>query len=251
MLYDGRDRTEVRNAALAVTAVAWAAWIWTAREMGTPGHAHGAGAASARGAANWLLMLAAMMTPVLIEPIQFVRGQGLARRRDRATLLFVAGYASIWAAGGAVLFSLAAVVPHTLASVVTAAALALGALWQCSPAKQVCLNRCHLRVALPAFGRRADLGALGFGARHAVWCMGSCWAWMLAAMSVPGWHVAAMMAAALVMFCERFEQPATPGWRWRGIGTAMRIVAGQMRMSRSAGRWVRARRCGRPERGTS
>ena len=59
------------------------------------------GAVSAGAAVNWLLMLAAMMAPVLIQPIQFVRGSSLARRRARSTLLFVAGYTAVWMFAGA------------------------------------------------------------------------------------------------------------------------------------------------------
>jgi predicted metal-binding membrane protein len=185
-------------------------------------------------------MLTAMMAPVLIQPIQFVRSQGLARRRGRATLLFVVAYASIWTVGGAVMFSIAARVDSTgLPPVVpAAAALTIAALWQCSPAKQVCLNRCHQRVALAAFGRRADTCMLRFGATHAGWCIGSCGALMLVPLILPGGHIAAMIAVALLIFCERLERPAAPGWHWRGLGTVLRMVASRVRIQKNAGRCV-------------
>jgi predicted metal-binding membrane protein len=177
-------------------------------------------------------MLAAMMAPVLIPPIQFIRGQGLARRRTRTTLLFLAAYASIWMVAGAVMLSIAGIVHSAgLHPVVFAAAvLAFAICWQCSPAKQVCLNRCHVRPALAAFGRRADADVVRFGVTHAGWCVGSCGAWMLVPSILPGGHIAAMVATAVLIFCERLDKPALPAWRWRGFGTAWRVVAAQVRM---------------------
>lgn len=237
MLYDDRDRIAVRNAVVAVAAIGWGLSIGTAGATGTHVHAPGTNAqlAAAGAAVNWPLMLAAMMAPVLIQPIQFIRGQGLARRRTRATLLFLAGYSSIWTIAGAVMVSSAATVhsAELAPGVAAAAALACAVLWQCSPAKQACLNHCHVRPALAAFGRRADTGAIAFGATHAGWCIGSCAAWMFVPLVLPGGHLAAMAAAAVLISCERLDPPAPPAWRWRGLGTAWRVAAGQVRTWRS------------------
>jgi predicted metal-binding membrane protein/endonuclease YncB( thermonuclease family) len=243
VLYDDRDRIGVRNVFVAVTALAWVVSIWTARATGAHVHARGTNAlpAAAGAATNWLLMLTAMMAPVLIQPIQFIRGQGLARRRTRATLLFLAGYSSTWTAAGAVMLSIAAMVHRAgLAPVMPAAvALAFATLVQCSPAKQVCLNQCHARTALTAFGWRADTDVLGFGATYAGWCIGSCGAWMLVPLILAGGHIAAMMAVAVLIFCERLEKPAPPAWHWRGLGTAWRVVVRQVRMRQAYGMPVR------------
>ena len=101
------NRIGVRDATVVVTALAWAAICIS----GAPGpHAHALHAVwvGAGAAVNWILMLVAMMSPVLIQPIQFIRGHGLARRRARATLLFLAGYWSIWTIAGVVMYSVAA-----------------------------------------------------------------------------------------------------------------------------------------------
>jgi predicted metal-binding membrane protein len=189
---------------------------------------------------HWLLMLAAMMAPVLIQPIQFIRSQGFARRRIRATLLFVMGYASIWMIAGMVMFSIAATARAIGLSPVISVTAVVGTaiVWQCSPAKQICLNRCHVRPALAAFGRRADAGAILFGATYGGWCIQSCAAWMLVPLVVPGAHIAAMVAAAVLIFCERLDRPARPAWQWRGLGTAWRVVATHLRMQQGADRAV-------------
>jgi len=232
VLYDDHDRIGVRNVVAAVTALAWVLSIWTAGEASP--HVHALGGASAVPlvgvAVNWLLMLAAMMAPVLIQPIQFIRCQGLARRRSRATLLFLAGYASIWTVAGAGMLSMVAVIHSSgLARIAAAAALAVAVLWQCSPAKQVCLNRCHVRTALAAFGWKADAAVISFAVTHAGWCIGSCAAWMLVPLIAPVQHTAAMITVTALIFCERLDKPAPPAWRWRGLGTAWRLVAGQLR----------------------
>jgi hypothetical protein len=78
VLYDDRDRIGVRNAAVAVTALAWIVQIWALRA--TDAHVHAAGTnglvQADMAAGQWLSMLTAMMLPVLIQPIQFVRGSG-------------------------------------------------------------------------------------------------------------------------------------------------------------------------------
>src|ERR1700689_3519407 len=51
-------------------------------------------------ASGWALMLAAMMPPIVVAPLRHVRDRSFASRRARATLLFVAGYASVWMVAG-------------------------------------------------------------------------------------------------------------------------------------------------------
>jgi predicted metal-binding membrane protein len=243
VLYDDRDRSRVRNALVAVTALAWLLSSWTLASetpRGTDAHRHGvttdAGVVAAAAVVNWLVMLAAMMAPVLVQPIQFVRNHGLARRRGRSTLAFLAGYAAIWTVAGAVILSIAAAANAAGFGWLIRATgvLAIALVWQCSPAKQVCLNQCHVRPELGALGPRAETDVLMFGATHGVWCVGSCWAWMFVPLFFPSGHITAMTATTLLIFCERLDRPVPPGWRWRGLGTASRIVVGRLRMHQRA-----------------
>jgi predicted metal-binding membrane protein len=242
VIYDDRDRARVRNAVLAVTALGWVL-TWT-RSIRTPGlsdpHAHRPAihqsAVSASAALDWLFMLAAMMAPVMIQPIQFVRGSSLARRRTRSTLLFVAGYTAVWMFAGALMLLLAVSLgssglpPHVRVGAVFLIAL----IWQCSPAKQACLNRCHALWALPTFARAADIDGLVFGATQGVWCAGSCWAWMLLPQLLSSGHIVAMAAITVLIFCERLDYPAPVSWRWHGLGRARRIVAGRVKIGMRA-----------------
>lgn len=241
-----RERLRVRVPVLCGSAVAWILLLAAPGGAGLHAHcspasldlllAHNPPAALALG---WVLMLVAMMGPSLIAPVRHVRDRSFARRRARAVALFVAGYVSIWLAAGAVLLALALagrlVAPESLVPVALVALVAL--VWQASPAKQICLNRCHAHAELPAFAPAADVAALRFGLTHGIWCAGSCWALMLLPLLVSRGHLAVMAAVTLWLLAERLERPAPPGWRWRGPGKAVRLVAAQsrLRLQRSAG----------------
>jgi len=182
--------------------------------------------------AGWALMLVAMMLPTLIAPLRHIVQRSFKRRQARSVLLFLVGYAAIWmAAGGALLgakLSLALLAPQ---SYLPAAGVVLVALvWQCSPVKQLCLNRSHNHAELAAFGVAADLDALRFGITHGVWCVGSCWALMLFPLLLSKGHLAAMAGVTFLMISERLEQPKPLGWRLRGRVKLLRIVVAQSRI---------------------
>src|SRR5262249_37545275 len=184
-------------------------------------------------AAQWALMVAAMMAPLLVAPLRHVHDRSFARRRARAMLMFVAGYAAMWMMAGVALqvlaFGLGQATFTSLLGLGVAAALAIG--WQVSPAKQWCLNRCHRRPQLAAFGAAADRDAVAFGLANGASCAGACWALMLLPLLVGHGNVLAMIAVALFVLGERLEAPAPPAWRWRGTGKAVRIIPAQARVA--------------------
>jgi predicted metal-binding membrane protein len=183
-------------------------------------------------AAGWALMLLAMMSPIVIPPLYYIRLRSFTNRRARSTALFLAGYIAIWMVAGSVLLAIE-LAANLLApqSYLTAAAVVLIALvWQFSPIKQRCLNRCCAYPVLSAFGVAADFDALRFGLTHGVWCAISCWALMLGPMLLQRGHVMAMAIVTLLIFSERLEGPAPLCWRWRGFGKASRIVIAQAQM---------------------
>lgn len=248
MTYDGRDVARVRNPVLIVSALTWILLLAAPGSMVTLAHcaATSSGAMPLRAsfqmllamnslaslAVGWALMLAAMMSPVLIAPLNHVRLRSFTNRRARSMMLFVAGYAAIWIPlGGALLAIELGVKLYAPELYLPAAGLVLVALvWQCSPIKRRCLNRCHAHTELAAFGAAADFDALRFGMTHGIWCAGSCWALMLFPMVLPRGHVVAMAAVAVLIFSERLERPTAPCWRWRGLGKVIRIGVAQARM---------------------
>jgi predicted metal-binding membrane protein len=241
-----RERVRVRVPLLSISGAAWLLLALEPNGMAMPAYCSAATLGTmpalssvatllaltspASLAAGWALMLVAMMVPTLIGPVRHVRDRSFARRRVRAVMLFAAAYAAIWMAAGMLLLETAMVlrlvVPETM---LLWSAILVASVWQCSPAKQRCLNRCHAWPALPAFGSAADAGALRFGLMQGIWCVGSCWALMLLPVLVVGWHVAAMAAVALWLCAERFDTPAPPRWRFRVPAKALRIALAQAR----------------------
>jgi predicted metal-binding membrane protein len=178
-------------------------------------------------ALGWALMVVAMMLPLAIAPLHHVRERSFARRQVRATLLFVAGFITLWMMAGLILAVVAWMLrwatPNSLAGIGLSVAIAL--VWQVSPAKQWCLNRCHQKPPLSAFGLAADLDAARFGAMNGAACAGACWALMLPMLLIGQGQLAAMIAVMLFSIAESLERPAPLAWRWRGGGKALRILA--------------------------
>jgi len=233
MTYDAREIARIRNPVLLISGGTWILLLVAPRSTVTFAHcpAMSSGAMSLL-AAGWAMMLVAMMSPGLIAPLCHIRLRSFASRRARSIALFIAGYAAIWMALGGVLVAIELAVKWRAAqSYLPAAGVVLIALvWQFSPIKQRCLNRCHAHTELAAFGAAADFDALRFGMTHGVWCAGSCWALMLFPMLLPRGHVVAMAAVTVLIFSERLEHPMPPCWRWRGFGKVKRIAAAQARI---------------------
>lgn len=224
-----RARLRVQAPLLAIAAAASAA-LALAPSGGAHGAMHGGHRAPLPLLAEAALMFAAMMVPLGGAAVRHVRDRGLARRRGRAVALLVAGYAPPWVAATAVLLAAAAWIAAARSAAVLALAVLAVTLWQCSPLKQLCLNRCHAHPPLAAFGPRADLDVLRFGWSHAGWCIGSCWALMLPPMLLGRGHLVAMAAVTLWLAGERLDKPARPRWRLRGPVNVVRIANAQARL---------------------
>jgi predicted metal-binding membrane protein len=183
-------------------------------------------------AGAWALMVAAMMVPVVIGPLRHVRQRSFATRRPRAVLLFLVGYAAVWIVAGVPLQALALALRWAGPGPALCLGLAAAAtmVWQVSPGKQWCLNRCHRQPSLAAFGAPADRDAFDFGLTNGAACVGACWALMLLPLFAGDGHLAAMLAVAVFIFAERLEDPAPLAWRWRGAGKALRAVMAQTRL---------------------
>jgi predicted metal-binding membrane protein len=226
-----RERWRIQAPVLAVCAFAWILILVAPSGEGMH-HAHGLamvhGASAMFG--NWILMMVAMMSPLLIAPIQHVHDRSFSRRRKPAVLLFLVGYGVVWMVVGFGLTGITRVVEVRPSGWAVVVAGFIAVVWQVCPLKQRCLNRCHGHRELAAFGLAADVDALRFGLQHGVWCVGSCWALMLLPMMLMRAHVAAMAAVGLWLFAERIERPTAARWEWRGPRKAGRIVVGQAKI---------------------
>jgi predicted metal-binding membrane protein len=110
---------------------------------------------------GWLLMIAAMTPPLLVAPLRYVGDHSFARRRERMMILVCAGYTTAWMMAGIALLPLSLLWHLTAATpaMPLLAGFTVAFAWQISPVKQRCLNRCHRRPVLAAFGFAADRDA--------------------------------------------------------------------------------------------
>ena len=165
----------------------------------------------------WVTMMAAMMFPSAAPMVlAYARIQAHRRTQGRrvppaAAGVFVAGYLVAWAAFGVAAYALFALVDSLSIGVLAwdrggrylaGAVICAAALYELTPAKDVCLSKCRGPLDFLMGGWRDGYGgALGMGLRHGAWCVGCCWALMaalfaLGVMSI-GWmvFVSALIAA--------------------------------------------------------
>jgi predicted metal-binding membrane protein len=180
----------------------------------------------------WVVMMAAMMFPSVAPTValyaKMTRRRGLSR-----SLLFTSGYLLVWGAAGVVAYGLFRVGRSVFGGDLTwhaggrwfaGGVLALAALYELTPLKDVCLEKCRspLGFLLGAW-RDGQRGALEMGARHAAWCVGCCWALMAALFALGVMSLAWMALVAALIALEK-----TLPWRravtW-GITAVLLVLA--------------------------
>jgi predicted metal-binding membrane protein len=129
-------------------------------------------------------------------------------------MLYLGAYVGAWVLAAPLLLvvslTLRLVIPIESLAIWFAAVAAM--MWQISPLKQALLNRCHSRPDLQAFAPAAHVSAFKAGMDAATWCIGTCWAVMVVALSTPVLHLPVMVLAALWIWMERVEPARRPRW---------------------------------------
>lgn len=161
------------------------------------GGASPAGEFAALGA-MWFLMSLAMMLPAAAPMVRtYCEIADTAARKGEAAVhpaVLAAGYLLVWLvaslgfAGAAVVLRAAgagAAGLEPLAGIAAAAALAVAGLYQFSPLKHACLEKCRNPFAT-LFARWSARRAaiLRLGMEQGLWCLGCCWALMLVMFAV-------------------------------------------------------------------
>ena len=159
----------------------------------------------------WLAMILAMAPPLLRCEIGRLWRTSLHRRRHLTLATFLCGYSGVWLFVGV---AMATVVGWVMGSVERiAVAIALVALWHCSPGRQRCLNACHRMPSLRVFGMAAQWDALRYGLTTGWYCAGSCGLAMLLVLLAGNAHLAAMAVITVVATVERHLPARRPRWR--------------------------------------
>jgi hypothetical protein len=167
--------------------------------------------ASAPAFSMWAAMVLAMAPLLLFREIGRLWRGSLRRRRLLTVAVFVSGYGLVWMLVGAVAVPLAALLSTGPGPAWTAVALV--GLWQCSPARQRCLNFCHRAPTLRVFGWAAQGDAVRYGVATGGACAATCGPIMVLVLLAADFHVLAMAIATVLLTVERYRPARRPRWR--------------------------------------
>jgi predicted metal-binding membrane protein len=213
------------------TAAAWLLMLRALPHMVMPGRASSSEAATFT--AQWGLMMAAMMLPSAAPMILLYRtvSRRLGTAGDRVVpaSAFAAVYLVVWCLSGVPVYGaylavsrlmdawpgFAAAVPWAVAAVLVTAGL-----YQMSAAKRVCLRHCEAPLGFLMRRWRSGYAAtLELALRHAVYCVGCCWALMTILVAAGAMSMAWVVVITLVVFAEKV---LPDGWRTaRIVGIAL------------------------------
>jgi predicted metal-binding membrane protein len=169
---------------------------------------------------HWTLMTIAMMGPVALAGIRHTAINSLRWRRRRAMAEFAVAYLAVWTAFGYLALTGAGLVSSFPGSARLAVALAVASGWEFSPLKRRCLLSCHRSLPLPLSGLPAEQGAVRFGLRHGLSCLGACWCLMLIMAAAPEGNLVWTVVLGCVIAAERWARHPRRVSRLAGGGLA-------------------------------
>jgi predicted metal-binding membrane protein len=210
--------------------LAAAGWWWTAAQM----RGMDAGPWTGLGAFGWFIsvwvvMMAAMMFPS-VAPTVALYARMKRQRSPALPLVFATGYLATWAMAGVVAFLIDTGVHAAWGNVldwdragrwIAGGALVAAAIYQFTPLKNACLAKCRspLGLLLSSWNDEPS-GAFVMGAKNGAWCVGCCWALMVALFALGIMSIVWMAVIAGVIALEK----TLPWRRVATYGTATILV---------------------------
>ncbi len=166
--------------------------------------------------AGWIVMVVAMMLPTSLPLVTLFRTL-TRQRQDRARLvaLLVVGYLGTWTLFGVAVylgdFVLHQAVHHSSwleanAHFIGAGTIALAGIYQFTPLKYKCLDKCRSPLSFIAEhwrGSHERSQAFLLGVHHGLFCVGCCWSLMLLMFVVGIGNFGWMLALGTVMAVEK------------------------------------------------
>jgi predicted metal-binding membrane protein len=205
-------RTRIGLVAFLV-ALAAAAWWSTIRSMAGMGASPGTDLGALGWFVGvWIVMMAAMMLPA-VSPTVALYAQLSRQRGPARPLAFTSSYLLVWGAAGVAAYGLFALGGRALGADLAwdsggrwlaASLLAAAAVYEPTPLKDVCLGKCRSPFGFLVGAWRDGVGgAAAMGAKHAMWCLGCCWALMVALFALGVMSLVWMAVVAAVITVEK------------------------------------------------
>jgi predicted metal-binding membrane protein len=212
-----RERNLILAALLLLAAGAWVVVIAQSRGSDDDMMSLTMGMGAPVFLAIWVLMMVAMMFPTaapMILTFNAIQAGKRARNQDwTPTWVFVAAYLLVWTLFG-VLAYLVAIGLQRLADQsmwlmdnaarIGGAVLIVAGLYQFTPLKRACLNRCRtpLQFIMTSW-RDGTAGAFRMGVEHGLYCLGCCWFLFVILFPLGIMNIAAMALLTALIFAEK------------------------------------------------
>ncbi len=226
-----------------LVALAWLSlWIWQQSPYGRfLSHRENGGVHNLGGhylalvfvfVAGWTLMTVAMMLPTSLPLVALFHS--FVRRRPnqlRLVILLVVGYLGVWTLFAGVVHFADLGIHQTVdrvgwlgrnAWIISAATILFAGVYQFTPLKYACLDKCRSPLSFIMQhwrGGKGHVEAFRLGVHHGLYCLGCCWSLMLLMFAVGAGNIGWMLALGAVM---AIEKNATWGRRLTApLGTAL------------------------------
>jgi predicted metal-binding membrane protein len=211
-----RERNLILGSLLVLAAAAWAILIWQAAVMDED-MSLTTGMSAPLWIALWIAMMVAIMFPTA-APMIMMFARVHTKRSERGqtfvpTWVFASSYLLLWALAGVVAYGVA-VAGDELAAQSTwitdnAARIGGGVLiaagvYQLTPLKYVCLNKCRTPIAFILNSwRDGHAGSFRMGLEHATYCLGCCWLLFVILFPLGMMNIAVLALITLLIFAEK------------------------------------------------
>jgi len=165
---------------------------------------------------GWVVMIVAMMLPTSLPLISmFYRMTCQRIHRIQLLSLVLAGYLLVWTLFGVVAVLGDGALHEAVANsrwldahawLIGASIFALAGLYQFTPLKYYCLDKCRSPMSFLIMhwqGRRDRYHAFRLGVQHGLFCLGCCWSLMLLMFAVGMSNLGWMLVLGAVMAIEK------------------------------------------------
>jgi len=228
-----RERNIILGSLLALAAAAWGVLIWqsatTEGDMSLT-----MGMSPPLWIALWIAMMVAIMFPTA-APMILMFARVHAKRQERGqpfvpTWVFASSYLLLWSFAGVVAYSLAVggdeIADQSMWVMDNAArfggvVLVAAGVYQLSPLKYVCLNKCRTPISFILNSwRDGRRGSFVMGLEHGVYCLGCCWLLFLILFPLGMMNIAILALVTLLIFAEK----SLPVGRWAAFAAAVVLI---------------------------